>query len=191
MKPISEFPYGNDMKPSNPMHKKMLLLQLKSSVFTHFAFGYYDACDDLFYICQSSFMDTPEHEYKCRPTDCEGICCMMPPNFTQKVGQRRITHYMEMNEVLTSIQDMKEENIDSILEIGSFAAPYLVCLYGIHTYDDKLIISEISQFTESGRQFSANTPSDINGSIYHMSGPVPRENVVWAVNLLQWREGLK
>lgn len=88
MKPISEFPYGNDMKPSNPMHKKMLLLQLKSSVFTHFAFGYYDACDDLFYICQSSFMDTQDHTYECRPAGCEGVYCMMPPNFTQKVGPK-------------------------------------------------------------------------------------------------------
>lgn len=191
MKPISEFPYGNDMKPSNPMHKKMLLLQLKSSVFTHFAFGYYDACDDLFYICQSSFMDTQDHTYECRPAGCEGVYCMMPPNFTQKVGPRRITHYMEMGEALTSMQDMKEEDIEGMLKTGNFATPYLVCLYGIHTCDHKLIISEISQFTESGRQFSANTPSDINGSIYHMSGPVPRENVVWAVDLLQWREGLK
>lgn len=98
---------------------------------------------------------------------------------------------MEMGEALTSMQDMKEEDIEGMLKTGNFATPYLVRLYGIHTCDHKLIISEIGQFTKSGKQFSANTPSDIMGSVYHMSGPVPRENVVWTVDLLRWREGLK
>lgn len=188
MKPINEFPYGNDMRQSNPIHKKMMLFQMKSPALTKFAFGYYDAVDDVFQVCMSPFMNTESHRYddqiagKYNERDSY---CIMPNQFIRSLGSRRILAFMEVEDAL---EDMHEAglvvtDISTTLDKSGYMGQYLLCFD-----DDRLVVSDIGCFVDIGKQFSACTPTDINGNIYHAKGAVPRERIRFAVDLLEWKE---
>lgn len=191
MKLMSEFPYGNDMSISNSIHKKMMLFQMKSPVFAKFAFGYYDAVDDVFKVCQSPFINTEDHQYQERIAgryNGRDIYCMLPVQFAQSLGSKRIVAYMPVEDALADMReaDLILDNIPALLSIsGGYAIPHLVCLD-----DNRFIISEPGSF-ETGKEFCACSPTTINGDIYHMSGAIPRYRIKFAVNLLKWKETRK
>ena len=62
MIPIEKFPYGNQQTKRNPMHEKLLLLKLNTSISNRFAIGYYDAICAIFHVCYSPFIDTVKYE---------------------------------------------------------------------------------------------------------------------------------
>ena len=111
----------------------------------------------------------------------------MPKEFTHTVGPRRITHFIPMEEVLDEIRDnnLLDTNIDKICEEAGFYTPYLV-----YTVDRRITIAEVGNFvTPYGKQFGASYPSNINGSIYHAKGVMPRDTIRGVVNLETWRDG--
>lgn len=64
MIPIEEFPYSDRHWDNNPMHERMLLLQIKSGIGAHFAIGYYDVIHDVFRtIIGEGHLNTEQNPY--------------------------------------------------------------------------------------------------------------------------------
>ena len=190
MKPIGEFPYMDVMSKSNPMHGRLLLLEMNGQMFTYFNFGYYDAINDVFWVCSGDFMNTSEHTNESRPLDGAyiGMSCMMPQRFTRAVGPKRIRSFMEMNEMLDTVPTfewMAEADLMDMLKKSGYTQKYLIC-----TKDDCLMIADVGNFVNVGKAFAASSPCKINGQVYHANGPVPLDSIKWAVNLSQWKDNL-
>lgn len=195
MIPISEFPYGDKRTEKNPVHERLLLLEVPAGVGRQFAIGYYDAVWDVFCICYSGFQQTEYGRYEERRiTDstfkhCQitRYKCIMPKEFTHSRGPRCIKGFMFLDEALILMRErnMFNEQIDEILKTPAFNIPYLLVM----RYDC-IIISDMGSFVgQEGAQFSACSPSNINGNIYHMKGVVPRNMIQYAVNLLEFAGG--
>ena len=204
MKPIAEFPYEKRMRQTNDMHERMLLLQMKSNIGKSFALGYYDAVNDVFNICTSGYQNTENHKYDERHvsgnySDHEywhkskyfehdwnncmypNYYCIMPEQFTNKVGTRRILGFMTMDDVLTEMKekDMFIERINEILDGNpKYSIPYLLC-----TKDRRFTISDIGCFCKVGNQFSGCRPCNIKRSIYHLSCSIPRDTIQYVAKL--------
>ena len=177
MKPIGEFPYMDVMSQSNPMHERLLLLEMNGQMVTYFNFGYYDTINDVFQVCSGDFMNT-----------YAGMSCMMPQRFTKAVGSKRIRSFMEMNEMLDTVSTfewMDEADLMDMLKKSGYTQKYLVC-----TKDDCLMLADVGNFVNVGKAFAASSPCKINGQIYHANGPVPLDSIKWAVNLSQWKDNL-
>ncbi len=180
LRAIEAFPYGKQ-KPSNPMHEKILLLELNGVIGRHFTVGYYDAVMDIF--CTWSypgFMQTDQTNYEERQVDDLGIYCIMPRAFEIHKGSRLIKGYAPLGEILDEIYQpgMVIDDIDTYLESSKYCTPHL-----LYMNDDRIIISEVSCFCEVGNQFEAFTPTKINGMNYTSGGPVPRDAIRYAIDL--------
>ncbi len=188
MKPISEFPYADVILRSNPMHERLLLLEMNTPVFVYFNFGYYDAINDVFQVCSGDFMNIPGHTYESRNLDgtYAGMSCMMPRMFTKAVGTKCIRSFMEMSEVLDTMpvfEWMDEAELMSMLKKSGYTQEYLTC-----TKDDCLMITDVGNYVDIGKAFAASSPGKINGQVHHAKGPVPLDSIKWAVNLSQWKD---
>lgn len=192
MQPISEFPYGDERTDKNPMHKRLLLLETKPRIVREFAIGYYDAVGDVFKVCRSGFQHTESNHYDemqvTSPTHWyDDYYCIMPRNFLRSNGPRVLMSFMLMHNALARMrdEDMFNSDIDTVIEKSGYATLYLLV-----TTDRRIFISDVGSFVEPvGKQFSAYSPSEINGGIYHVRGPVPRETIRYAVNLLKFGGG--
>lgn len=206
MIPITEFPYGSRRSESHPMHERMLLLKMERDVGTWFAVGFYDSIHDVFRVCGSGhkpngnpYDERPvagsksDHERESRHCDKNWIddyYCVFPEAFIMAKGQRTINSFMQMDDVLIDIQErhLADYDINAILDNTTrYFDPYLIC-----TKDNRILISEIHCVTDGlGNQFSAFSPTTIKGWVYHLSGPLPRNEIKWAVKLEEWEESLK
>lgn len=187
MHEMTNFPYGKKRKASNPMHEKMLLLKMTTPIFPKYVFGYYDAVNDIFQICQSPFQDTEENTYQKRNAgryQGEPIDCMMPGQFLKSIGPRRLISFLTVEEALEDMykKDLIQENISELLDKATDKGQYLVCLDR-----NKLILSEIGHF-ESGTAFEAISMVTVTGGSYHMNSAIPHERIRFAVSLRKWQK---
>lgn len=182
--PIENFPYGKQNK-SNTMYKKLLLLELKGFG-RPFTIGYYDAVQDVF--CTWSypgFIQTKDSKYEEMQIEDTGLYCILPRQFIHQRGGRTLKGYMPLKNALIRMfeRKMRIEDIENYLDgehFCGYCVPHLLCLKNGH-----ILVSETSCFCDDGNQFSAFSPSEINGNIYHSSGQVPREDIHYAVNLTE------
>lgn len=216
MRPIEEFPYSDRRWDNDPMHERMLLLQMKPGIGPHFAIGYYDVIHDVFRtVIGKGHLNTEENPYDERQLsgsyadrrrwrsygyggnsrygcgkywdryreECAypGYWCIMPRAFEIVIGARCAKGFMTMDDVLEETQrrGLIIDSLETVLdEKGGYTVQYLLVLK-----DDRVLIGEKSCFCEAGNQFSAFSPSEVNGSIRHISGPVPRELIDYVVRL--------
>lgn len=216
MKPIEEFPYSDRRWDNDPMHERMLLLQMKAGIGAHFAIGYYDAIHDVFHtIIGEGHLNMERNPYDERPVsgsyadyerwksygydknndhisgryrnrfyeECAypGYWCIMPREFEIMIGARCIKGFMSMDDVLeeAKARDLFIDDLAVILdEKGGYTVQYLLVLK-----DDRILIAEKASFCAVGNQFAAFSASEINGYIRHVSGPISREQIKYAVKL--------
>lgn len=206
MKPIEEFPYSDRRWDNDPMHERMLLLQMKVGIGAHFAIGYYDAVHDVFRtIIGEGHLSIEQNLYDERPVsgsyadrkrwksfsrnqerfhaECAypEYWCIMPREFEIAIGTRCIKGFISMDDVLeeAEAQDLFIDDLTAILdEKDGYTVQYLLILK-----DNRILIAEKAGFCNVGNQFAAFSPSEVNGYIRHISGPVSREQIKYAVKL--------
>lgn len=210
MIPIDQFPYDNDVtcsnymyeqmflpksqtqktgKSLNPKNEQVLLLRMKSDIEKKFAVGFYDKVNDLFYVCIRAFMQAPDYKYEERlatgSPSKQDFYCIMPNEFLYPVSSRQITHFMPMSQAISFADEQKlkitGDAIDQILKTTDYITPYMVCMKG-----NRIIITMAGHFAKTGKAFCASMPKTIDGNIYHMVGPIPKEKIQWIVNLTEF-----
>lgn len=182
---IEEFPYGDERSSKNLMHEKTLLMRM-NTVTCPFAVGYYNAIHDIFYVCCSPFINTENYYYDEHPVGGRYYSdhkCIMPKQFLLAKGPKTISEVMLMDDALADMEDRNlfNNDIDRILLSEKYLQPYMVI-----TKDKHIIITHISAFYNYGTQFSGFEPSEINGTTYHCSSILPKDDIQFAVNLNDW-----
>lgn len=183
MIPIEKFPYGDQPTEKNPMHAKLLLLKLRANVGDKFTIGYYDAISDVFRVCYSPFIQTIKYEWERKRVNDGLYCgyyCIMPESYTHIKGSRKFTHYMPLDHALTFMDrnHMLEPNPADILAKPKYGMPYLVC-----TKDLTICITETRSTLDNNTEFSLCEPVDVNGQRMYMNGVMPRDVILYAVDL--------
>lgn len=119
----------------------------------------------------------------CKECMHPGYYCIMPDKFVVHIGTRCIKGFMTMDDALTEMIE-RDLFIDDPAKVLDADVKCKYCKYYLLVLtDNRILIGETSCFCKSGDQFAAFSPTDIRGTIYHMSGPVPREQIQYVVNL--------
>lgn len=183
MIPIEKFPYGNQQTERNPMHGKLLLLKLNTNIGDRFAIGYYDAINDVFHVCYSPFIDTVKYEWERKRVNDGLYCshyCVMPDSYTHVKGPHKFTHYLPLDHVLTFIDrnHMQELDVADVLAEAKYSVPYLVC-----TKDLTICTTETRNTLKGGTELDLCEPVDVNGQRMYMHGIMPRNAILYVVDL--------
>lgn len=183
---IEKFPYGNQQTEKNPMHGKLLLLKLHTNINDKFAIGYYDAISDVFRICYSPFINTIKYEWERKRVNDGLYCshyCVMPDSYTHVKGPRKFTHYLPLDHALTFIDrnHMQELDVADVLAEAKYSAPYLVC-----TKDLTICATETRSTLKGSTELGLCEPVDVNGQRMYMHGIMPRNAILYVVDLARF-----